>query len=143
MAVGKWETCFWFSTFPSASSSELWKCGNLACSWRDFQGPVETGGSLLLAFHGFHRPVISTALRPAVFFAPAATSFALALAFRLLIFLGVLHAVAGYIQLDDHAVMHQPIDRGRRHHGVFKDGFPFGERQIAGHQYAATLVTFS
>src|SRR5947208_1765172 len=64
MAVGKWETCFWFSTFPSASSPELWKCGNLACSWRDFQGPVETGGSLLLAFHGFHRSVISTALRP-------------------------------------------------------------------------------
>ena len=67
MAVGKWETCFWFSTFPSASSPELWKCGNLAWSWRDFQGPVETGESLLLAFHGFHRPVISTALRPAFF----------------------------------------------------------------------------
>src|SRR3954454_16230619 len=69
MAVGKWETCFWFFTFPSASSPELWKCGNLACSWRDFQGPVETGGSLLLAFHGFHRPVISTALFRLLFFA--------------------------------------------------------------------------
>jgi len=31
VAVGKWETCFWFSTFPSACfPPELWKCGNLA-----------------------------------------------------------------------------------------------------------------
>jgi hypothetical protein len=28
VAVGKWETCFWFSTFPSACfPPELWKCG--------------------------------------------------------------------------------------------------------------------
>src|SRR5207249_234098 len=102
MAVGKWETCFWFSTFPSASSPELWKCGNLACPWRDFQGAVERGGSLLLAFHAFHSHAISTALFPSRFsvFAPTAASFALALAFRLLIFLGVLHPVARDVQLD-------------------------------------------
>ena len=41
---------------------ELWKCGNLACPWRDFQGAVERGQSLLLAFHPFHSPGISTAL---------------------------------------------------------------------------------
>jgi len=41
---------------------ELWKCGNLACPWRDFQGAVERGGSLVLAFHAFHSPAISTAL---------------------------------------------------------------------------------
>src|SRR6266513_2408907 len=46
---------------------ELWKCGNLACPWRDFQGAVERGGSLLLAFHAFHSPVISTALFLACF----------------------------------------------------------------------------
>jgi hypothetical protein len=57
-------------------------------------------------------------------FAPTATSFALALAFRLLIFLGVLHPVARDVQLDDHAMVHQSVDRSRRHHRVFEDGFP-------------------
>ena len=30
MAVGKWETCFWFSTFPSACFR--WSCGNVGIS---------------------------------------------------------------------------------------------------------------
>jgi hypothetical protein len=36
--------------------------------------------------------------------------------------------------------MHQPVDRRRRHHGVFEDGLPLRKRQIAGHQYTAALV---
>src|ERR1019366_2301105 len=67
--------------------------------------------------------------------APTAASFALGLALRLLILLGVLHPVARDVQLDDHAMMHQPVNGCRRHQGVFEDGFPFRERQIAGHQY--------
>ncbi len=38
-------------------------------------------------------------------------------------------------------MVHQPVDGGCCHHGVFEDGLPFGERQIAGHQDAATFVT--
>ncbi len=37
---GRWECgqpAFGFPLSPSPSSPELWKCGNLACSWRDFQ----------------------------------------------------------------------------------------------------------
>src|SRR3954471_4644938 len=64
--VGNLLLVFHFST---ASSSELWECGNLAWVWRDFQGAVERGGSLLLAFHAFHSPVISTALFCFSFFA--------------------------------------------------------------------------
>ena len=30
VAVGKWETCFWFSTFPSACFR--WSCGNVGIS---------------------------------------------------------------------------------------------------------------
>src|SRR6266567_3185833 len=104
MAVGKWETCFWFSTFPSASSPELWKCGNLACSRRDFQGSVETGGSLLwLSTVSIDPPFPQLSVLPFFVFAPTAVSFALALAFRQLILLGMLNPVAGDIQLDDHA----------------------------------------
>jgi hypothetical protein len=46
---------------------KLWKCGNLACPWQDFQWAVERGGNLLLAFHAFHSPGISTALFLACF----------------------------------------------------------------------------
>jgi hypothetical protein len=59
--VGKWETCFWFSTFPSGAKPG---CGNVGISrrWRDFQGAVGRVGNLLLVFHAFHGPGISTAL---------------------------------------------------------------------------------
>src|ERR1700747_3145180 len=62
--VGKWETWFWFSTFPSGAKPG---CGNVGISrcWRDFQGTGGRGEKLLLLFHAFHRPVISTALFPA------------------------------------------------------------------------------
>ena len=33
--------------------------------------------------------------------------------------------VARDVQLDDHAMMHQPVDRCRRHHRVFENRFPF------------------
>jgi hypothetical protein len=55
-AVGKWETCFWFSTFPSASPPELWKCGNLARSWRDFQGARGKRGKPAFGFPRFPQP---------------------------------------------------------------------------------------
>src|SRR5260370_36458690 len=61
VAVGKWETCFWFSTFPCACFRR--SCGNVGISrcWRDFQGTVGRGEILLLDFHAFHRSAISTA----------------------------------------------------------------------------------
>ena len=46
------------------SPPELWKCGNLARSWRDSQGARGKGGSLRLAFHAFLSPAISTAHAP-------------------------------------------------------------------------------
>src|ERR1035438_9741086 len=59
--VGKWETWFRFSTFPSGAMPG---CGNVGISrlWRDFQGAVERGEKLLLLFHAFHGPGISIAL---------------------------------------------------------------------------------
>src|SRR5215467_14043502 len=51
----------------------------------------------------------------------------LRLTFCLLILLGLLYPIARNIQLDDHAVMHQSVDRGRRHHCILKDSFPFRE----------------
>ena len=59
--VGKWETCFWFSTFPSGAKPG---CGNVEISrrGRDFQGAVGRVGNLLSAFHAFHGSGISTAL---------------------------------------------------------------------------------
>ena len=59
--VGKWETWFRFSTFPYAARLS---CGNVEISrgWRDFQGAVGRVGNLVLVFHSFHRPGISTAL---------------------------------------------------------------------------------
>jgi hypothetical protein len=65
--VGKWETCFWFSTFPSAVV--VGAAGNVGISppfGEISKGLVERVGSRFLAFHAFHRPGISTAL----FFAP-------------------------------------------------------------------------
>ena len=57
----KWETGFWFSTFPRGASLGG---GNVEISrcLRDFQGTVGRGGNLGLVFHSFHGPGISTAL---------------------------------------------------------------------------------
>ena len=56
----KWETWFWFSTFPSHLCGSG---GNVEISrrWRDFQGAVERVEILLLDFRAFHRSGISTA----------------------------------------------------------------------------------
>ena len=56
MAVGKWETCFWFSTFPSAfvvDAVGMWESRLLLAR---FPRAVERVGSLRLAFHAFHSP---------------------------------------------------------------------------------------
>ncbi len=50
-AVGKWETCFWFSTFPSAFAVGL--CGMWE-SRSDFQGLWESGVCFPSVRH-FHR----------------------------------------------------------------------------------------
>ena len=75
-SVGKWESCFWISTFPptqinSSCGFPLFNkygprrrsCGNVGISrWgRDFQGAVEREESLFLAFLSFHSSAISTA----------------------------------------------------------------------------------
>jgi len=63
VAVGKWKTCFWFSTFPSAlvvGAVGMWE-SRLPLA-RLPKGLVERVGSLPLAFHAFHSPGIPTAL---------------------------------------------------------------------------------
>jgi len=54
----KWETCFWFSSFPSASSPERWECGN-----RAYVGGIskELCEGWEACFVAFHPSVISTA----------------------------------------------------------------------------------
>jgi hypothetical protein len=46
-----------------------------------------------------------------------------------LIFLGRFHPVAYNVELQNHAVMHQPVNGSSGHHRVFKDLLPLGERQ--------------
>ena len=63
-AVGKWETCFWFSTFPGARSRAVGMWESRAF-WRDFQGAVESVGkpgswfSTLSTGPAFPRPSLS------------------------------------------------------------------------------------
>ena len=56
--------------------------------------------------------------------------------------LGGLQAITGDVQLPDHAVMDQAVDRGRRRHGILEDLLPLRKRQVARQQDAATLVAF-
>jgi hypothetical protein len=49
--------------------------------------------------------------------------------------------IAGHVELHDHAVMHQPINRRRRGHRILEDRLPAREWQVARQQDAATLVT--
>jgi hypothetical protein len=39
----------------------------------------------------------------------------------LLLLLSLLYSIAGYVQFDDHAMMHKPVDRCRRYHRVSLD----------------------
>src|SRR5207302_8225479 len=55
--------------------------------------------------------------------------------------LGLLRAVARQVQLDDHAVVDEPVDRRRGRHRILEDRLPARERQVARQQHAATLVT--
>src|SRR5207244_8040096 len=55
--------------------------------------------------------------------------------------LGLLRAVARQVQLDDHAVVDQPVDRRRGRHRILEDRLPARKRQVARKQHAATLVT--
>src|SRR5438045_9756713 len=62
-AVGKWETCFWFSTFPSAlvvGAVGMWESRLLLArfprgAWKEWE-------ACLLAFDAFHSTGIFTAL---------------------------------------------------------------------------------
>ena len=136
MAVGKWETCSWFSTFPSAfivGAVEMWESRPLLArfprgSWKE--GEACFWLSTLSTAPSFPQP----SLLSLFVMAPSPeVSFADGLTFCLLILLGLLRPVARDVQLDDHAVVYQAVDGGRRHHGVLEDAFPFRECQIAGH----------
>jgi hypothetical protein len=100
--VGKWETCFWFSTFPSALAVGL--CGMWE-SRSDFQG-------LWKAVCAFHQAVISTG--KALF----GRRFGLC-------FFGLLDSVAGDVQLKNDAMMHEAVNRRSCRHRIFEDAFPF------------------
>jgi PAS fold len=56
---GRWESgkpAFGFPLFHPPSSPELWKCGNLACLWRDFQGARGKSGKPAVGFPRFPQP---------------------------------------------------------------------------------------
>ena len=44
---------------------------------------------------------------------------------------GFFQTVTGYVQLDDHRVVDQPIDRRSSRHRILEDLFPLRERQVA------------
>jgi len=55
--------------------------------------------------------------------------------------LGMLQAVAEDVELQDHTVVHQTVDRRCGGHGIFKDSFPFRKGEIGCDHDAAPLVT--
>src|SRR5262245_60244727 len=61
--------------------------------------------------------------------------------FRRLLLLCGFHSITRQIQLQDHAVMDQAIDRRRRRHRIFEDSLPLAENKIAREQHASSLVT--
>src|SRR5581483_10913538 len=54
--------------------------------------------------------------------------------------LRLLCPVARHVQLDNDAVIHQPVDRRRRRHRVLEDRLPPRERQVARQQHTPPLV---
>ena len=118
---------FHFSFRPS--SPELWKCGNLACLWRDFQGARGKRGKPAFGFPRFPQPRhFHSSLRFGFGWTGNsldASSNPLHLAFRLLFLLGLLHSIARNVQFNNHAMVHQSVDRRRRHHRVLENPLPF------------------
>ena len=55
--------------------------------------------------------------------------------------LGLLGTITGDVQLQDHAVVHQPIDRRRGRHRVLEDRLPTRKRQVAGQHHAASFIS--
>ncbi len=82
MVVGKWETCFWFSTFPSLVVGPVWNVGMAAIS-------KDCGKRGLLS--------ISPSFPQAGFYS-AAASFSLS---------WLLDAITGDVELEDYAVVHR------------------------------------
>jgi len=54
--------------------------------------------------------------------------------------LSMLKPIAGDVQLQDHAVVHQTVDGRCRGHEIFEDPLPFGKREIRREQDATPLV---
>ncbi len=60
----------------------------------------------------------------------------------LLTLLECFQSIAGQVELQDHAVMHDAIYGGGCGHRILEDAFPVAEGEVAGNQDAATFVAF-
>ena len=54
----------------------------------------------------------------------------------------MLQSVAGKIQLQNDAVVHQVINGNCRRHGILEDTLPFGKGQITGDPQTASFVAY-
>ena len=55
---------------------------------------------------------------------------------------GVLsHAIAGSLDLDDHSVVKEAVQQGRRHHRIAKDLAPFGKAAVGCEDHGALFVS--
>lgn len=52
------------------------------------------------------------------------------------------HTETRHVQFDDHAVMHEAIDRCCGRHRILEDLVPFAESEIARQQHASAFVAF-
>ena len=55
--------------------------------------------------------------------------------------LGLLYPIALEIQFQDDTVVYKTIYRSRGRHGIFEDGFPLREREVASDHDATALIT--
>src|SRR5215813_15303766 len=61
--------------------------------------------------------------------------------FRRFLLLCDLHSVTRQIQLQNHAVVDQAIDRRRCRHRIFEDSLPLAKNKVTREQHASSLVT--
>jgi len=121
--VGNLLLVFHFSIRLAAGAVEMWESRRFG---RDFQGARGKRGKPAFGFPRFPQPRhFHSSLRVGFGLAGSSLRSLFHLAFGLLFLLGLLHSIARNVQFNNHAMVHQSVDRRRRHHRVLENPLPF------------------